>query len=220
VLAIGHVEGGKIIIDLVIKQAGEAHPFNPWHAVKRFVPVLQAYGLSSVMGDSYAGNTFKSAFEELGITYNKCPKDKSDLYEAFEPALNGGEVELPDLPKLQEQFITLVVKGAKIDHETGGHDDYANAVAGVVWRIKRATMRRQPNFVAGPDLTKSGGAAYDYAGSQVPKGYQSNRANEPWRQFVRSDGSIMANPGGGLFGGFSEIGGLTPQINDWSNRNT
>jgi hypothetical protein len=47
--------------------------------------------------------------------------------------LNAGEIELPDIPKLQEQLLTLVIKGARIDHQPGDHDDWANAAAGAVW---------------------------------------------------------------------------------------
>jgi hypothetical protein len=32
-------------------------------------------------------------------------------------------------------LLTLVWRGTKIDHEPGGHDDWANAVAGVVWLV-------------------------------------------------------------------------------------
>jgi hypothetical protein len=32
--------------------------------------------------------------------------------------------------KLQEQLLTLVWRGVKIDHQPGDHDDYANACAG------------------------------------------------------------------------------------------
>jgi hypothetical protein len=57
---------------------------------------------------------------------------KSQLYESLEPRINAGEVELPDVPKLQEQLLTLVRRGTRVDHQPGGHDDWANATAGVV----------------------------------------------------------------------------------------
>lgn len=50
---------------------------------------------------------------------------KSELYDAFEPRLNAGEVELLDDGKLQEQLLTLVIRGSKIDRQSGDHDDYA-----------------------------------------------------------------------------------------------
>ena len=58
-----------------------------------------------------------------------CGESKSELYEALEPPVNAGEVELLDVPKLQEQILTLVVRGTKIDHQPGDHDDWANAAA-------------------------------------------------------------------------------------------
>ncbi len=59
---------------------------------------------------------------------------KSQLYEAPEPKLNAGEVELLDLPPLHEQLLGLVMKpGGKIDYAPGEHDDLANAVAGAIY---------------------------------------------------------------------------------------
>src|SRR5713226_3065169 len=57
---------------------------------------------------------------------------KSDIYDRFEPLLNAGAVELLDVPELQEQLLTLVLRGAKIAHQPGDQDDYANAAAGVI----------------------------------------------------------------------------------------
>ena len=83
-------------------------------------------------GDNYAGSTFAHDFEERGIRYIKSHLDKTAIYESFEPRLNAGEVRLLDIPELTEQLLTLVVRGAKIDHEPGGHDDWANAACGAV----------------------------------------------------------------------------------------
>jgi hypothetical protein len=57
---------------------------------------------------------------------------KSQLYEAMEPRVNAGEVEFPDHSTMQEQLLTLVRRGARVDHHPGDRDDYANAVAGLV----------------------------------------------------------------------------------------
>jgi hypothetical protein len=62
-----------------------------------------------VTGDDYAGSTFKHDFASDGIPYRSCRLSTSELYENMEPALNAGEIELPDLPKLQEQLLTLVI---------------------------------------------------------------------------------------------------------------
>lgn len=131
VLSIAHAEGSKSVVDVAMKQIGGT-PFNPRDAVKRFASVLKQYGLRSVTGDAYAGLTFRQDFEAEDITYKLSGKTKTDLYEELEPRLNAGEVELLDLPKLREQLLTLVVRGRRIDHQSGDHDDFANAVAGAV----------------------------------------------------------------------------------------
>jgi hypothetical protein len=108
-------------------------PFNPRDAVRKFASALKYWGISTVTGDAYAGETFRRDFEDMGIVYQVSTRTKSEIYDAFEPRLNAGEVELLDDPKLQEQLLTLVVRpGGKIDHQSGDHDDFANAAAGAV----------------------------------------------------------------------------------------
>jgi len=131
VLCIGHKDDGRAVIDILAKQAGEP-PFNPRSAVELFVGILRKYRCATVTGDNYAGQTFKQDFESLNVSYRSCPDTKTQLYELLEPALNAGEVELPEIAKLQEQLLTLVIRGARIDHQPGDHDDWANAVAGLV----------------------------------------------------------------------------------------
>jgi hypothetical protein len=118
-----------------------------------------------VVGDAYAGETFRCDFEAYGIRYERSKLTASELYEALEPRLNAGEVELPDLPVLQEQLLTLVRRGARITHEAGGHDDYANAAAGAVYAAAAPsgydhTMR----WLYGDDATQDANAPVsDYA---------------------------------------------------------
>jgi hypothetical protein len=141
VLCIGHEQDGRAIIDAIAKQSGNP-PFNPRSAVEKFAGALREYGLSSVTGDAYAGQTFKLDFEERKITYRASSLTKSELYEHMEPRLNAGEVELPDLPKLQEQLLTLVVRGSRVDHQAGDHDDFSNAVAGCVYLCTAAAVQQ------------------------------------------------------------------------------
>jgi hypothetical protein len=156
VLAIGHLVGErKVVIDRVETQAGRV-PFNPRSAVAKFVGILRQYHCAKVIGDNYAGRTFQLDFQSHGIEYQPCSRPKSDLYEFLEPLLNAGEVELPDLPKLQEQLLTLVVRGARVDHEPGSHDDWGNACAGVVWVIKHWARRFEPQMVGVPVMYENG----------------------------------------------------------------
>jgi hypothetical protein len=133
VLGISHFDAERkiAILDCLVAQTG-APPFNPRLAVKKFVGVCQEYGLSKITGDRYAGETFRADFQEYDVTYDPSELSKSELYDQFEPKLNAGEVELLDDGKLQEQLLTLVIKGSKIDHQSGDHDDYANAAVGAL----------------------------------------------------------------------------------------
>ncbi|MBI4560545.1 MAG: hypothetical protein HY724_00765 [Candidatus Rokubacteria bacterium] len=132
VLAIGSQDPeGHAVVARVLNQ-GPPPPFDPRKAVARFADVCKEYGCSSVTGDSYAGETFKKDFEEKGITYRVAGLSKSKLYEALEPHLNGARVLLPNVPEVEQQLLGLVWRGGKIDHPGGEHDDYANAVAGLV----------------------------------------------------------------------------------------
>ena len=113
---------------------------------------MREYGVREVTGDNYAGTTFKNDFEAEGIRYQPSPLTTTELYEAFEPALNAGEIELPDIPKLQEQLLTLVIRGARIGHQAGDHDDYANSCAGAVWLAIKA---KRPMIIPPELLAKS-----------------------------------------------------------------
>jgi hypothetical protein len=134
VLAIGHEDEGLVVLDLIVSQTGKP-PFNPRHAVKKFAKILKGYGCSAVMGDRYGGETFRADFQEHKISYNVCPFTKHQLYEELEPLINAQEVEILDEPKLYEQILGLVVRGTKIDHQSGEHDDFSNALGGVVWLL-------------------------------------------------------------------------------------
>jgi hypothetical protein len=165
-LSIAHRHDRRAVVDLVIKQDGTP-PFNPRSAVRKFVAVLKEYGIGQVTGDNYAGETFKRDFEESHISYRPSALTKTDLYEAFEPALNAGEIELPDIPKLQEQLLTLVVRGARIDHQPGDHDDWANAVAGAVWGARGP----QPMIISDELLARSA----------MPTAYSRSRSSQTSR---------------------------------------
>jgi len=129
VLCISHLENGKAIVDLVEKQAGESKPFDPQRAVDQFARRLHQYGCRSVVGDFYAGSTFAFSFLRHDINLVSIGGSATDQYEAFEPRLNNGAIELLDDPVSVEEFLTLVLKGAKVTHESGSHDDHANAIA-------------------------------------------------------------------------------------------
>ena len=133
VLGISHYDAASkcSVLDLLERQTGKP-PFSPREAVKKFAGLLADYRLKRVTGDAYAGLTFRDDFREHGVDYDVSKQSKSDLYAAFEPRLNAGEVELLDVGALQEQLLTLVHRGPRIDHQAGDHDDWANAACGAL----------------------------------------------------------------------------------------
>jgi hypothetical protein len=132
VLAVAHRDAdGRAVLDCLTDQ-GQRPPFDPVKAAQRFVNVLRDYQVCRVVGDRYAGETFRAAFQALGITYGIAKRSASELYEQLEPHVNARRVVLLDVPKCEQQLLGLVWRGSKITHQTGEHDDYANAAAGVI----------------------------------------------------------------------------------------
>jgi hypothetical protein len=74
---------------------------------------------------------------------------KSDLYEEAEPRLNAGEVELPDDDEVLMQMLGLVMRGSRVDHLPGAHDDLANALCGVVWVLSEMVDCEDAPVMAG-----------------------------------------------------------------------
>ena len=120
---------GRAILDRIMDQ-GQRPPFDPRKAVERFVVALKEYGLKSVLGDAYAGETFRQDFQGRGIAYRVSELTKSEIYEGIEPILNGGRIVLLDHGNLESQLLGLIWRASKIDHVSGEHDDLANAAAG------------------------------------------------------------------------------------------
>ena len=132
VLAIAHKDAdGRAALDRLVDQ-GQRPPFDPRKAVTRFAEVLKEYGVKSVTGDRYAGETFRAAFQDEGISYRVSRLSKHEIYEALEPRLNGSQVVLLDHGEMESQLLSLVWRGGRIDHPRGEHDDFSNAAAGAV----------------------------------------------------------------------------------------
>jgi hypothetical protein len=139
--------------------------------------------------------TFKFDFEAEHICYNPSPLSTTEIYEAFEPKLNAGEVELPDIPKAQEQLLTLVIRGAHITHQAGDHDDWANALAGVVYVTASPVEAPMPQFGV-QSTTAPASQIGGWAGNGSAPGYGSPdsaaygaQPSEFWRMLSDVDGA-------------------------------
>jgi hypothetical protein len=132
--AVAHQEGEQVVLDAVFEQRP---PFSPEGTVAALCAWLKPYGITSVVGDRYAGEWPREQFRRHGVAYEPSLRTKSDIYREVLPPLNSGRVALLDAPRLIGQLSALerrVSRGGKesIDHAPGAHDDVANAAAGAV----------------------------------------------------------------------------------------
>jgi hypothetical protein len=141
VIVVAHVEGSRIVIDCIRERRS---PHSPEQVVGEFADTLKRYRVSKVTGDNYAGEWPKDAFRKHGISYDVSDKRKSAMYLSVLPLINSSQVTFLDSDRMVSQFVGLERKtqwGGKdsIDHAPGGHDDVANAVAGVASLANRGS---------------------------------------------------------------------------------
>ena len=182
-LAIAHRAGhgedqDEVVIDAVEERRA---PCNPADVVAEFSVLLRAYEITRVTGDRYAGEWPREAFRRQGITYDPADRPKSDLYTDLLPRLTSRRVALLNHPRLSAQLCALERRTGRsgrdtIDHPPGGHDDLANAVAGVVV-LAGAAARNSFLFFDAPD--------------QAPRGYLDQIKEAMPAYFDRG---IAANP--------------------------
>jgi hypothetical protein len=141
------LDGDKVILDLVREWRA---PFSPDQVIEEMVFIVRKYSIEAVIGDNFAAEFCKAAFESRGIQYERVTsnpwsnsaiatvaKPKSQLYLELLPRLCSGEIELLDNEVLISQLAGLERRtrvGGRdlIDHGPGQKDDVANSVAGVV----------------------------------------------------------------------------------------
>jgi hypothetical protein len=151
-LAVAHLGDGAVcVLDAVLEIRP---PFDPETAVAECAALLRRFGVPKVMGDRYAGEWPRARFREHGIEFEQSARPKSDLYHDLLPLLNARRVELLDNSRLAAQLVGLERRTARsgrdsIDHAPGGHDDVANAVAGVLVGLD---LDRRPALVRSKDM--------------------------------------------------------------------
>ena len=158
VLAIAHLQDGAVcVLDAVLEVRP---PFDPDQAVAECAALLRHFNITRCVGDRYAGLWPVARFAAHGITFEQSARPKNDLYHDFLPLANAKRIELLDNSRLAAQLIGLERRTARsgkdsIDHSPGGHDDVANAVAGVLVGLD---LDRRPGLVNRRDLMTDDGA--------------------------------------------------------------
>lgn len=113
-------------------------PFNPDAVIPRFKAHLDAYRINEVAGDRYGGEWVQKDFRKVGVAYVPSELTATQIYTEFLPLVTGGRADLLDSPRLVDQLSSLERKASRstnreiISHPPGGHDDLANAAAGVL----------------------------------------------------------------------------------------
>jgi hypothetical protein len=146
VLAIAHAspKGQNVIIDVL--KSFKA-PFVPSKAIASLVAILKEYSCHRVHGDRYGGEWPREGFRAAGIDYQLHAKSKSDLYVDLLPRLFSETIEMLDIPEIGQELVSLERRVSPsgrelIDHPMHGHDDHANAVAGVADLLSRTVSLR------------------------------------------------------------------------------
>ena len=134
-LAIGHVDRARqmVVLDCLREIVP---PFSSESATSELSKTLKTYHVNRITGDKYAGGWPVEQFSKYNIFFEQSAKPKSDLYIDLLPLINSARIELLDHGKLIAQLCALerrTARGGKdsIDHPPGGHDDLANALAGL-----------------------------------------------------------------------------------------
>lgn len=140
-LAIGHLEGEKVVLDVV---RGVKPPFDPANVIAEYAALLKEYRCVKVRGDNYSAEWVASAWRQAGITYEKSEIAKSGLYVETLPLWMRGLISIPDHSNLLRELRLLERRTSRVgkdivDHGRAGSDDYANAVAGCIHWCDRRT---------------------------------------------------------------------------------
>jgi hypothetical protein len=133
--AVGHRAGDNVVVDAVREVRP---PFSPSSVINDvIIPLFKTYNVFTIVGDNFAGQFAQEPFRNAGLTYELAAKHKSQLYaDPFLSLLSSRRILLPRNERAIAQICALErsVKRSgrdEISHPAHGHDDLANAIAGV-----------------------------------------------------------------------------------------
>lgn len=146
-LSIGHREKDRIVIDVVRRRVP---PFDPASLAREHAEIAKAYHCGSVTGDAFSGEWVAKAFEVCGVSYRQAEHPKSVLYLEGLPTFSRGLVSIPDYSSLIRELRLLERRVSRsgrdvVDHPSGGSDDSANVVFGVLWLLNN---KQQPMIIS------------------------------------------------------------------------
>jgi len=146
-LGIAHVEEAEgIVLDRLEEFTP---PFSPEEVVMNFAGLLKSYGISRCTSDRFGGTWIEEPFRKQGITIEMAELSASEIYLEFQVLVSMNRVRLLKHEKLYLQLRALERRARSggrdlVTHPDGGHDDVANAAAGVCVITRRQFSHRQP----------------------------------------------------------------------------
>jgi hypothetical protein len=148
VAAVGHVEGRIVVVDAIREILS---PHDPESAVDEFVALFKSYNVNKTNGDAYAAKWSSQAFEKRKIEYKHSELATSQLYLNVLPHINSKTIRLLDNPRAINQFAALERRTSRggrdsITHPSSGHDDVANAIAGLAFIAINRFIAPPPMF--------------------------------------------------------------------------
>lgn len=158
-MAIGHLEDDVVVVDLVRARNGK-----PADITAEYAELFKAYGIRTIVTDKFAGSWAKDEFEKNDIKVEQSAAPKSELYRDSVSRFNSGLVQLPPDATLISQFCNLERRVARngretIDSPPGGHEDRANAAAGIMSIVPGAKKTGGPAILLKPSR-RFGGRRY------------------------------------------------------------
>ena len=82
--------------------------------MEEFAELLKGYRITTIHGDRYGGEWPREQFRKRGVDYQVSGKVRSDLYRDLLPAINSGQAELLDNPRLINQLCCLALLVASL----------------------------------------------------------------------------------------------------------
>ena len=146
-LGIAHVEEEDgIVLDRLEEFTP---PFSPEEVVAHFSGLMKSYGISRCTSDRFGGTWIEEPFRKQGIVIEMAELTASEIYLEFQVLVSMNKVKLLDHEKLYLQLRALERRTRsggrdQVTHPDGGHDDLANAAAGVCVITRRQFSRRMP----------------------------------------------------------------------------
>jgi hypothetical protein len=161
-LGIAHRQGDIALLDVAKEWRA---PLDPAVVVTEIASALKPHGVTSVIGDAYAGEWVASAFRAAGVKYITSEKTRSEIYLEAGPLLAQGRIRLIDQRRLTGQLRQLERRTSpggqdRVNHPPGGQDDVANSAMGALWLASQRSAVPQGELMR-PGYTITGDSMID-----------------------------------------------------------